>query len=106
MTDPNSQDSGSAAVAMLWVIGFGVALMGPVAGVAHDAVVAAQVQMVADAAALAGVAGGREVAVEIAQANGAVLTEFVRSISDRGVSIRVTVVDEHHRARAAASDSV
>jgi Flp pilus assembly protein TadG len=58
-----------------------------------------QAQTAADAAALAGVSGGRSAAARYAARNGAVLVAFWR----RG-SV-VTVVVERHRAHATASAS-
>ncbi len=58
----------------------------------------AQARTAADAAALAGVAGGRDEADRVADANGAVLEGFVSN--DGEVTVRVQVGGTHAIARA------
>lgn len=55
----------------------------------------------ADAAALAGVTGGRPAAAEMAAANGAVLVEW----SERGDEVLVTVIVGDQRVAARATDA-
>lgn len=57
-----------------------------------------QAQLAADAAALAGVVGGRGAAERLAAANGAVLTDFV--VEGDEVFVEVQVGGEPARARA------
>lgn len=57
-----------------------------------------QAQLAADAAALAGVVGGRVAAERLATANDAVLTEFV--VTGDEVMVAVQVGDESAQARA------
>lgn len=58
-------------------------------------------QAAADAAALAGVVGGRAAATDLAGANGGVLVEW----SDDGDHVTVVVAVGGHRARARATDA-
>lgn len=71
---------------------------GIVIGVSVRAVDRAQAQSAADAAALAGVAEGREGAVRLATANGGVLTEF--DVGDNEVRVVVEVDGRRAEARA------
>jgi Flp pilus assembly protein TadG len=64
-----------------------------------------QAQIAADAAALAGVTGGRDAAARLARANGGSLVAFARSATvDRGWDVRVTVAVGTGRASARATN--
>lgn len=56
-----------------------------------DLVDASRARTAADAAALAGVSGGRPGAERLAGANGAAVVEFARSSSEGGVTVTVSV---------------
>lgn len=63
-----------------------------------------QAQSAADAAALAGVTGGRPAAGRLAAANGAVLVAYAARVTGTGVTVTVTVGVGDQRATARATD--
>ena len=68
--------SGQATTLVLAVVALVVVLMAATAQFAGRVVTREQAQIAADAAALAGTAGGRAAAAELAAANGGVLVSF------------------------------
>ena len=68
------------------------------AGITERAVARARAQSAADAAALAGAAGGRPAAVRTAAANGATVTWI--QIEERRVEVRLVVDGESAEAHA------
>ena len=82
------------AVVLLVACG-SILLLGRLGQLAHRR---AQARTAADAAALAGAAGGRAAAEEMASANGAVLEGF--SMDGNEVDVRVRVGSTHANARA------
>lgn len=102
VTRGHGRDRGQAVLMLLPVmavaalLGIGVALAGRVV------VDRSRAQAAADAAALAGVGGGRRAAAELAAANGGALVEF-RSLGDDH-TVEVVVAVGGVRARARATD--
>lgn len=91
-------DRGQAIVLLLAVIVVAVVCAVAMGHFTARLVDKQQAQLAADAAALAGVVGGREAAERLAVANNGVLTEFVVNGSE--VIVEVQVGDESARARA------
>jgi hypothetical protein len=91
-------EEGQAVPFGLALAGFAVVLTMAVGRLAGDVVDAARARRAADAAALAGVAGGRIAAERLAAANGAVVLEWGRQ--DHEVTVTVRVGDAHATARA------
>ncbi len=94
----NDRDRGQAIVL---VLAFVVVAALSTAAMAHFSariVDKQRAQLAADAAALAGVVGGRDAAERLAAANGAVLTEFV--VAGDEVMVEVHVGNEVAQARA------
>ncbi|CAB4698692.1 MAG: hypothetical protein F2934_00080 [Actinobacteria bacterium] len=79
-------DRGSVSLIVIGVVAVAVALLLSIGRFGRDLDDSARAQTAADAAALAGVQGGRQLAAEVAEANGAELVSFV---ADNG-SVRVT----------------
>ncbi len=77
-------------------------LLVPTGLVIRAVVERAQARAAADAVALAGAAGGRQEADEVARANGA----RVEAYRDEGDRVEVTVVVGRHRATARAARTV
>ncbi|MFV0259067.1 MAG: helicase/secretion neighborhood TadE-like protein [Acidimicrobiales bacterium] len=93
------RDGGAVTVLLAGVIGGAVALAMGVVSLAEFAVVRAETQTAADAAALAGAVEGRPGAQRIAAANGVDLITY----DDRGDRVRVVVGRGMVSATAAAS---
>ena len=83
---------------LLAVVALVVVLMAATAQFAGRVVTREQAQIAADAAALAGTAGGRSAAVELASANGGVLVSF--TVVGDAVQVVVRVDDAIATARA------
>ncbi len=93
------RDRGSAAIlAVLVTLACTFAVMSALVPVVTGLVERQHAQSAADAAALAGVTGGRATAGELAAANGGVLVGW--SVSGRQVTVRVQVGDRVAVARA------
>ena len=93
------RDRGSMVV-MVMLVGMAVtaAVTAALVPVLGDLIDRQQAQSAADAAALAGVTGGRGASVDLAEANGADLTAWRRD--GRRVTVTVRVGDQVARARA------
>ncbi len=91
-------DSGQALPLGLALVGFAVVLVFAVGGLASDLVDGARARTAADAAALAGVSGGRVAAVRLAVDNGAEVVSWGRR--GREVTITVRIGDAVATARA------
>ncbi|MEQ1874141.1 MAG: helicase/secretion neighborhood TadE-like protein [Ilumatobacteraceae bacterium] len=98
MVDDKRQDRGQAIVLVLAVVVVAVVCTVAMAGFSARLVDKQQAQLAADAAALAGVVGGRVAADELATANEGVLTMFEVRAGD--VLVEVRVGDEVAQARA------
>jgi uncharacterized membrane protein len=96
----NSRDRGQAVVLMAMVVAFAALVALGVAHVGAVMLQRQQAQTAADAAALAGLHGGRAAAVQLAAANDAALLSFVQ----QGDTVTVVVASGQVRARASASD--
>ena len=90
--------SGQATVLLLAVVALVVLLMAATAQFAGRVVTREQAQIAADSAALAGTAGGRSAAAELAAANGGVLVSF--TLVGDAVQVVVRVDDAIATARA------
>ena len=90
--------SGQATVLLLAVVAFVAVLMAATAQFAGRVVTREQAQIAADAAALAGTAGGPPAAAELARATGGVLVSFTM-VGDT-VQVVVRVDDASATARA------
>ncbi len=99
MVGQSVSDRGSAVVLVAVALVFTGLLSVGAAALGEAMLHRQQAQSAADAAALAGVSGGRSAAADLASRNGAVLVAFWR----RGPV--VTVVVERRRAHAMASAS-
>lgn len=93
-----AEDRGQAIVLVLAVVVVAVVCTVAMARFSARLVDKQQAQLAADAAALAGVVGGRVAAEELATANEGVLTFF--EVRGGGVLVEVRVGDELARARA------
>ena len=93
--------SGQATVLLLAVIALVVVLMSATAQFAARMVTLEHAQIAADAAALAGTAGGRSAAVELASANGGVLVSFTAVGAEVQVVVRVDEATAPARATRA-----
>jgi hypothetical protein len=93
-------DRGQAVFVLLGVVAVAAVLLVGLASFGARLVRAERAQLAADAAALAGVSGGRDRAAALAARNGATLVEYV----DDGSSVTVTVAVGAERARAWATD--
>lgn len=93
---------------VLIVVG-GVGLVGAMtlgfADYCRDLVDASRARTAADAAALAGVTGGRQAAEQLASGNGAAIVEFTESSRDGAVTVTVTVRVGDATSSARASDA-
>jgi predicted membrane-bound spermidine synthase len=94
----NDSDRGQAIVLVLAVIVVAVVFSVAIGRFSSRLIDSQQAQLAADAAALAGVVGGRAEAERLAIANEGVLTQFV-TVGDE-VFVEVRVGDESARARA------
>lgn len=94
-------DGGTVSLIVVGVVAVVASLLMAIGRFGRDLDDSAQAQTAADAAALAGVRGGRQLASEIAVANGAVLVSFVAD----GDSVRVTTAVSGAIASARASGS-
>ena len=94
----SNECSGQATVLLLAVVAFVAVLMAATAQFAGRVVTREQAQIAADAAALAGTAGGRAAAAELAAANGGVLVSFAM-VGD-AVQVEVRLGDTFATARA------
>lgn len=86
-----SQDRGQAVLLLLPVVAVAALVavaVGHAGSQVHDR---ARAQAAADAAALAGVDGGRTAAAELAAANGAALTAFTATGAGEFTTVEVTV---------------
>ena len=99
--DDRRDDSGQSAVLVLIVAAaLGAALLAALVdfgGITQDR---ARAQTAADAAALASLDGGRDVAVDYAQRNGGVVVSWVRGPGEHEVTVVVRVGDSTATARA------
>ena len=98
MADVQRRDSGQAIVLLLAYVVVTVVLMVAVGHFSARLVDQQQAQLAADAAALAGVVGGRDAAERLAAANDGVLTDFV--VAGYEVVVEVRVGNEWAKARA------
>lgn len=96
--DKHDRNRGQAIVLVLAVVVVAVVLTVAMARFSSRLIDSQQAQLAADAAALAGVVGGRDAAERLATANEAVLTVFF-AVGDE-VFVEVQVGDESARARA------
>lgn len=96
-------DRGSVAIVMSAVVAIGLVCSLGLARVTSEVALSAHSQSAADAAALAGVIGGRSLAEKICRANGADLITFDAPGTFDPHSVMVTVDLAGRRARAAAS---
>jgi len=94
----DGRDRGQAIALVLAVVVVAVVLTVAIGRFSSRLVDSQQAQLAADAAALAGVVGGRDAAERLAVANEGVLTEFI-TVDDE-VFVEVRVGDESARARA------
>ncbi len=92
------RDCGQAIVLLLAVVVIAVVCAVAMGHFGARLVDKQQAQLAADAAALAGVIGGRDAAERLAVANNGVLTDFVASGAE--VMVAVQVGDESAQARA------
>jgi len=98
MADVQRRDRGQAIVLLLAFVVVTVVLMVAIGHFSARLVDQQQAQVAADAAALAGVVGGRDAAERLATANDGVLTVFV--VAGDEVMVEVRVGDELAQARA------
>ena len=98
MIEPRPRDRGQAIVLVLAAIVVAVVFAVSIGRFNARLVDSQQAQLAADAAALAGVVGGRAAAERLAIANEGMLTDFV-AVGDE-VVVEVRVGDESARARA------
>ena len=98
MADVQRRDRGQAIVLLLAFVVVTVVLMVAVGHFSARLVDQQQAQLAADAAALAGVVGGRDAAERLAAANDGVLTDFV--VAGHEVMVEVRVGNEWAQARA------
>ena len=98
MADVSRRDRGQAIVLLLAFIVVTVVLMVALAHFSGRLVDQQQAQLAADAAALAGVVGGRDAAERLAARNDGVLTVFV--VTGDEVMVAVRVGSEVAQARA------
>ena len=98
MADVQRRDRGQAIVLLLAFVVVTVVLMIAVGHFSARLVDQQQAQLAADAAALAGVVGGRDAAERLAAANDGVLTDFV--VDGHEVMVEVRVGNEWSQARA------
>ncbi len=94
----HGRDRGQAIVLVLAVVVVAVVFAAAIGHFSSRLIDSQQAQLAADAAALAGVVGGRAAAERLAIANDGVLTDFV-TVGDE-VFVEVQVGDESARARA------
>ncbi|CAB4822253.1 MAG: hypothetical protein F2873_01880 [Actinobacteria bacterium] len=94
-------DRGTISLIVIGVVAVVVVLLLAIGRFGRDLDDSARAQTAADAAALAGVQGGRQLAAEVAEANGAVLVSFAAD-SD---SVRVTTAVSGAVASARATGS-
>lgn len=94
----HDRDSGQAIALVLAVIVIAVVFAVAIARFSSRLIESQQAQLAADAAALAGVVGGREAAERLAAANGATLVSFV-AVGDE-VIVEVMIGTESAQARA------
>ena len=94
----HDRDRGQAIVLVLAVVVVTVVCAVAVGRFSNRLVDSQQAQLAADAAALAGVVGGRDAAERLATSNDGVLTVFV--ITGEEVMVEVRVGDERAQARA------
>ena len=93
------RDRGSMSVLVMLVgVAITAAVMSALVPLLGDLIDRQQAQSAADAAALAGVTGGRPAAVSLATANGADLVGWSRD--GRKVTVTVRIGDQVARARA------
>jgi hypothetical protein len=92
-------DAGSAVVVAAAVLAIAAVLAVGVVRVGGVVTDRARAHTAADAAALAGAAEGREAAVEVADANGGALVEFVDVGEEVEVTVRIGDVEAVARAR-------
>ena len=98
MADVSRRDRGQAIVLLLAFVVVTVVLMVAMAHFSARLVDQQQAQLAADAAALAGVVGGRDAAERLAAGNDGVLTIFV--VTGDEVMVEVRVGNEVAQARA------
>jgi len=98
MVREQHRDRGQAIVLVLAVVVIAVVLAVAMGRFSARLVDQQHAQLAADAAALAGVVGGREAAERLAAANDGVLTVFI--VSGDEVFVEVRVADESAQARA------
>lgn len=102
MPDRHVRDRGQAVVLVVAVVVLTVLCAVAVAQFGRRVVGREQAQTAADAAALAGVSGGRPAAARVAAANGGTLVSFtVLDAATSLVEVRVVVATEVAVARAA-----
>lgn len=94
----HDRDCGQAIVLILAVVVVAVVFTVGISRFSSRLFDTQQAQLAADAAALAGVVGGRDAAERLAIANDGVLTDFVTTGDEIYVEVRVG--DESARARA------
>lgn len=95
------EDHGQAVVLSLSAVAIAVAMMVGAVHLGVRLVALERASTAADAAALAGVAGGREAAAAMAERNGATLTGFTTIGDDVVVTVRVGVAVGEARATRA-----
>jgi hypothetical protein len=88
----------------LVVVALAAVAMLAIAELGGDVVDAGRARTAADAAALAGVEGGREASARAAAGNGATVSAWTRRADGDGVTVTVTVQVGRARATAAASN--
>lgn len=94
------RDRGQAVIVMMAVLAIVATLAIAVVAAGRELWLRQRAVVAADAAALAGTAGGRPAAARLAALNGGELLSFVES----GDDVTVVVVVGRHRATARASD--
>jgi len=98
-------ERGQAVPLVAVVVVIAVVLTAAMGHFGRDVVDAGRARTAADAAALAGVEGGRAASARLAAEHGAELVAWSRSGDDRAITVRVTVRVGRARASAAASNT-